>query len=240
MGPRPVFAVVHFVVVWGSLVAVASLAGRIPRIGKRRDEILPAALVALAVLDAAGTVRLSRVLMVDRGRGREVWDRIGRERTPRLDLTKAGLRREAAPPAWTFPKPNNQNVPLKEPVFESYNSMTNGHRAATSGEPLLAATAVGAERVWFATTAIAGPPGEGAFRYLVAASRAAGAAILVVHPPAAMTARPPEAVPFAPDPATRRLHAGSPAAGARHHASPLPCPTSWSCRSSRRMRDGSS
>ena len=202
VGPRPVFAVVHFVVVWGSLVAIASLAGRLPRIGRRRDEFLPAALVALAVLDAAGTVRLSRVLMVDRGRGREVWDRIGRERTPRLDLTKAGLRREAAPPAWTFPKPNNQNVPLKKPVFESYNSMTNGHRAATSGEALLAATAVGAERVWFASAAAVGSPDESAFRDLVAASRAAGAATLVVHPPAAMTARTPEATPFEPDPAT--------------------------------------
>jgi hypothetical protein len=199
VGPRPVFAVVHFVVVWGSLVAVASLAGRVPRIGKRRVEIFPAALVALAVLDATGTVRLSRVLMVDRGRGREVWDRIGRERTPRLDLTKAGLRREAAPPAWTFPKPSNQNVPLKQAVFASYTALTNRHRAETSGEPLLAATAIGAERVWFATTAIAGPPGESAIRYLVSASRASGAAILVVHPPATMTARPSQAVPFAPD-----------------------------------------
>ena len=240
VGPRPVFAVVHFVVVWGSLVAVAGLSWRVLRVGTRRAEILPAALVALAVLDAAGTVRLSRVLMVDRGRGREVWDRIGRERTPRLDLTSAGLRREAAPPAWTFPKPNNQNVPLKEPVFESYNSMTNRYRAETSGEPLLAATAVGAERVWFAATAVAGPPGEVAFRYLVAASRAAGAAILVVHPPAAMTARPSAAAPFGPDPATPGSAPAAPVAGPRRHPSPLPCPTSWSCRSSRRVPAGSS
>ena len=198
-GPRPVFAVVHFVVVWGGLVAVAGLSWKVLQVGGQRIAILPAALVALAILDAAGTVRLSRVLMVDRGRGREVWDRIGRERTPRLDLTKAGLRREAAPPAWTFPKPNNQNVPLKEPVFESYNSMTNRYRAATSHEPLLAATAVGSERVWFASSAVIGPPGESTFRYLVAASRASGAAILVVHPPAAMTALSSEAVPLAPD-----------------------------------------
>jgi hypothetical protein len=201
VGPRPVFAVVHFVVVWGGLVAVASLTWRRPGIGRRRAEILPAALVALAVLDAAGTVRLSRVLMVDRGRGREVWDRIGRERTPQLDLTQAGLRREAASPAWTFPKPNNQNVPLKEPVFESYNSMTNRYRAATSGEPLLAATAIGAERVWFASSAVIAPPGEGAFRYLVSTSRAAGAAILVVHSPAAMRAGPSVAESFVPVPA---------------------------------------
>ncbi|HYN41831.1 MAG TPA: hypothetical protein VE129_08650 [Thermoanaerobaculia bacterium] len=200
-GPRPVFAVVHFVVVWGGLVAVAWFTRKIPGIPERRGAILPAALVALAVLDAAGTARLSRVLMVDRGRGREVWDRIGQERTPQLDLTKAGLRREAAPPAWTSPNPNNQNVPLKEPVFESYNSMTNRYRAATSGELLLAATAIGAERVWFASSAVVGPPGEDAFRYLVSTSRAAGAAILVVHPPVAMTARPSAAVSFEPVPA---------------------------------------
>jgi hypothetical protein len=201
-GPRPIFALIHFAVVWGGLVVGAWLAQKAPRISEGRPAILPAVLVALAVLDAAGTVRLSRVLMVDRGRGREVWDRLGRERTPRLDLGKAGLRREAAPPAWSFPKPNNQNVLLKAPAFESYNSLTNRYRAATSNEPLLAATAIGAERVWFAAAAAIGPSGEDAFRYLVSASRAAGAAILVAHPPATMPVRPSAAMPFLPDPAT--------------------------------------
>ena len=200
-GPRPVFAVVHFVVVWGGLVAVAGLSWKAPQVCGRRIAILPAGLVALAVLDAAGTVRLTRVLMVDRGRGREVWDRIGRERTPRIDLTQTGLGREADPPVWTFPKPNNQNVPLKAPVFASYTALTNRYRAATSREPLLAATAVGAKRVWFAATAIRRPPGEDAFRYLVSSSRVAGAAILVVHPPAAMTDRSSTTMPFSPNPA---------------------------------------
>ena len=191
-GPRPVFAIAHFVVVWGGVAGVGLLAARGLRARPSGRTFLPAALVLLAVLDAAGTVRLSRVLMVDRGRGREVWDRIAKERRTGIDLTDAGFAREDSPPDWTFPKPNNQNVPLRVSALASYTALTSPFRRATSEEPLLAATAVGPERVWFTTDALVSPPTEGAFRELVSKGRETGAAILVVHPPSAIAggARP--------------------------------------------------
>jgi hypothetical protein len=191
-GPRPVFATAHFVVGWGGVAGLALLGWRGLGARPARRPLLPAALVALAILDAAGTVRLSRVLMVDRGRGREVWNRIGKERRSGIDLTDAGFRRVAASPDWTFPKPNNQNIPLRVPAFASYAPLTNPYRRATSDDPALAATAVGPERVWFAADALVSPPGAGALRELLSRSHDSGAAILIVHPPDAMagTARP--------------------------------------------------
>lgn len=191
-GPRPGFAIAHFVVVWGGVAGIGLLAPRALRVRPAGWALLPAALVGLAVLDAAGTVRLSRVLMVDRGRGREVWDRIGEERRPGIDLTEAGFAREDAPPEWTFPKPNNQNVPLRVSALASYTALTNPFRRASSEDPLLAATAIGPERVWFTPVALVSPPSPRTFRELVSRSREAGAAILIVHTPDAMAggARP--------------------------------------------------
>jgi len=97
-----------------------------------------------------------------------------------------------SPPDWTFPKPNNQNAPLRVSALASYTALSSPFRRATSEEPLLTATAVGSERVWFATDALVSPPSARGLRELVARSRDAGAAILVVHPPAVIAggARP--------------------------------------------------
>lgn len=188
-GPRLAFALAHFLVAWGGLVVIAHLGKASRSIGRATAGLVPAALVLLAVLDATGTVRLSRVLMVDGGRGREVWDRISRERRSGIDLTDRGLYRESESPAWTFPKPNNQNVPLKVPVFANYTAMTNRFRVAMSDEPLLARLAVGHDRVWFTTEAKVASPGEQAWRELVERTRRTGSAVLVVHPPESMDGR---------------------------------------------------
>lgn len=182
-GPRPAFAVAHFMVAWGGLLATAWCARSE---GGRFAAFLPILLVGLAVVDAAGAVRLSRVLMVDRGGSRRAWDRISREKAAGPGPATRGLSRDAESPEWTYPKPNNQNVPLRAPVLASYTAMTNAYRKGTSGEPLLARTAVGADRVWFATEAVETPPDDASWRDLVEGSRSAGAAILVVHPPATM------------------------------------------------------
>ncbi|MHB1047394.1 MAG: hypothetical protein ACYC4P_15435 [Thermoanaerobaculia bacterium] len=200
LGPRPAFAVAHFLLAWGGLLAAAWLL-QSPRAGG--PKLAAGVLVFAAVVDAAGTYRLARVLMVESGRGRETWDRIAKERTSSLDLSVVGLRREAEPPDWTFPRPNRQNEPLKVPVFASYTSLTNVFRNRTSEEPLLARTAVGRDRVWFASSARATPPSETAWHELVGASRAAGSAVLFVHPPASMTGNgdlsaPPGALPQEP------------------------------------------
>ena len=149
--------------------------------------------------------------MVESGKGRETWDRIAQERRSSLDLSAVGLLREAEPPAWTFPRPNRQNEPLKVPVLAGYTALTNVFRGRTSDEPLLARTSVGKERVWFASSARTTPPTEAAWRDLVEASRAAGSAVLFVHPPGSMTGRPePSARPVArPEtPPARTGHAG--------------------------------
>lgn len=190
-GPRPVFAILHLVLSWGGLVAVAALAASSRRTVRT---LATGALVLVALLDAGGTLRLSRVLMVDRGRGREVWERITREGRHELDLTPAGLARQAAAPDWTWPRPNNQNVPLRIAVLESYSVLTNPFRALTVEEPLLARVALGDERVWFAPAARMAVPNQEAWCGLVAASREAGAAVLVVHPPATMVGQDPEAL----------------------------------------------
>lgn len=187
LGPRPTFAVAHSLLAWGGLLAAAWL-WRSPRPSGPR--LAAGVLVVAAVVDAAGALRLSRVLMVESGKGRETWDRIGKERSASLDLSAVGLLREAEPPAWTFPRPNRQNEPLKVPVFASYTALTNVFRGRTSDEPLLARTAVGRERVWFASVARTTPPTEAAWRDLVEKSRAAGSAVLFVHPPGSMTGRP--------------------------------------------------
>ena len=208
LGPRPAFAVAHFLLAWGGLLAAAWL-WQSPRAGG--PKLAADVLVAAAVVDAAGTYRLSRVLMVESGKGREVWDRISMERTPNLDLSAVGLRRETEPPDWTFPRPNRQNEPLKVPVFASYTSLTNEFRNRTSEEPLLARTAVGKDRVWFAPSARSTPPTEIAWRELVKATRSAGSAVLFVHPPGSMTSQSETsalagAAPAAPP--ARTEHAG--------------------------------
>ncbi len=199
LGLHPAFAVAHFVFAWGGLLAAAWL-WRSPRSAGPR--LAASILVVAAIVDAAGTLRLSRVLMVESGKGRETWDRIGEERRSSLDLSAVGLLREAEPPAWTYPRPNRQNEPLKIPVFASYSTLTNVFRGRTSDEPLLARTAIGKDRVWFASSARATPPSEAAWHDLVHVSRAAGFAVLFVHPPDSMTGNselsaPPVALPEA-------------------------------------------
>ncbi len=200
LGHHPAFAVVHFFLAWGGLLAAAWL-WQSP--GADGPRLAAGVLVVAAFVDAAGTLRLSRVLMVESGKGRETWDRIGEERSSSLDLSAVGLLREAEPPDWTFPRPNRQNEPLKIPVFASYTALTNVFRGRTSDEPLLARTAVGKGRVWFASSARAVPPSEAAWQDLLHASRAAGSAVLFVHPPDSMGSRPepsapPVALPEAP------------------------------------------
>lgn len=200
LGLHPAFAVVHFFLAWGGLLAAAWLWQSSRSAG---PGLAASVLAVAAVVDAAGTLRLSRVLMVESGTGRETWDRIGEERSASLDLSAIGLLREAEPPDWTFPRPNRQNEPLKIPVFASYTALTNEFRGRTSDEPLLARTAVGKDRVWFASSARAVPPSEAAWQDLVHASRAAGSAVLFVHPPDSMGSRPepsapPVALPEAP------------------------------------------
>jgi len=199
LGLHPAFAVVHFFLAWGGLLAAAWLWQSPRSTGPR---LAASVLAVAAVVDAAGTLRLSRVLMVESGKGRETWDRIAEERSSSLDLSAVGLLREAEPPAWTFPRPNRQNEPLKIPVFASYTALTNVFRNRTSEEPLLARTAVGKDRVFFAPSARAVPPSEAAWHDLVNASRASGSAVLFVHPPASMTGKselpaPPVALPAA-------------------------------------------
>lgn len=208
LGLHPTFAVVHFFSAWGGLLAAAWL-WRSPRPSGPR--LAAGVLVVAAVVDAAGTLRLSRALMVESGKGRETWDRIGEEQSASLDLSAVGLLCEAEPPAWTFPRPNRQNEPLKVPVFASYTALTNVFRGRTSDEALLARTAVGRGRVWFASAARTTPPTEAAWRDLVEDSRAAGSAVLFVHPPGSMTGRsepPARPVARAEAPSARTGRAG--------------------------------
>ncbi len=184
LGLHPAFAVVHCFLAWGGLLAAAWLWQSPRSTGPR---LAASVLAVAAVVDAAGTLRLSRVLMVESGKGRETWDRIAEERSSSLDLSAVGLLREAEPPAWTFPRPNRQNEPLKIPVFASYTALTNVFRNRTSEEPLLARTAGGKNRVFFAPSARAVPPSEAAWHDLVNASRGSGSAVLFVHPAASMT-----------------------------------------------------
>lgn len=204
-GHHPAFAVAHFLLAWGGLLAAAWL-WQSPRAGG--PKLAAGVLVVAAFVDAAGTYRLSRVLMVDAGKGRDTWDRIRKERTATLDFSAVGLLREAEPPDWTFPRPNRQNEPLKVPVLASYTSLTNAFRNRTSEEPLLARTAVGKDRVWFAPSARSTPPTEIAWRELVKATRSAGSAVLFVHPPGSMTSQSETSALAGALPAARTEHAG--------------------------------
>ncbi|HEV8674411.1 MAG TPA: hypothetical protein VGX21_10225 [Methylomirabilota bacterium] len=180
-GPTPRLATLHLALVWPGLVAVAAwlwLTARTP--------LLPVLVGGLALVDAALTLSLAAPTVYETGRPRRVWALLDAERSPRLDLTPHGLRRELRPPRWIGGQPTNKNLPLKLATLENFVALANRFHRELAGRPVLAGMATGAERLWYAREVATTAPTDAAFAAFVARSEAIGAPVLVVHPPPAM------------------------------------------------------
>jgi hypothetical protein len=176
VGDDVVRASVHLGLVWLGMVAAAALA-----LGTGGTRRLPAALVVIAVLDAALTAGLTRPTTYDTGRPRRVWDLIDAQHDPRLDLTPHGLRRELRAPRWLGGQLNNKNLPLKIATLDNFVALGHRFHTAIARDPRLAASAIGGQRIWFARESVQAAPTDAAFAAFVRRAGELAALPLVVH-----------------------------------------------------------
>ena len=205
---------VHLVAVWSAVCAIAvGWSASEPRIRR----LLPAALVAVAVLDALVTSVLTmpttaRTVEVERWKARDEAHRAS------LDLTSRGLARDERscldPPACEFL--SNEQLFTKVPVFQARVNQRNPLHLRMAAHPMLRGMATGSQRVWFSSTAAEVRPTEAAFDRFLERAEALGRSPLVVHAPETLLgrARPSEdlgalaGLPAVEPVPTRVLHYG--------------------------------
>ena len=167
--------------VWGGLAALAALdwAGWLPR----RARVVPALWVAIALLDAAATERLSPMICDAQPAVVRRWRELDRMRSTSLDLTGAGLGRTELTTV-TGPV-SSIGVALKIPTLLGYQALSNRFQKRWVEEPVLADAALesadGRPRTWFAPEARSLPLDDASFERFAGRARELGAPPLVVH-----------------------------------------------------------
>jgi hypothetical protein len=172
------------------LVAVASIAG-----WSRRLEIVPIALVSLAVVEALGTAVILRPLMYGQS---AAWRAVADEHRPLTALSAAGLTR--------LPE-NGGNFTFvsKTPAMQGYSPLGGVLFDDYAEDPVLLASATGERRLWFSTTVTRLGRSLGCFEAFEARAAQLGAPPLVIHSPEVMgqTYQFPYRPPNQPRSATR-------------------------------------
>jgi hypothetical protein len=133
--------------------------------GVRARQAAPWLLTALAVVDAAGSLRLfDRVIATRNPVQLEIWEQVTQEHNPMVDRLPYGLDRTARVP-WGRGN-DNRNLATKRATFNAYDPFRNRYHVAWLENPGLIALATGTDRFWFAPQAllvdeIPPPPGAG-------------------------------------------------------------------------------
>ena len=150
----------------------------IARLGWRGDDglksrLLEKHLLRLVIADAILTVIMCKPLLYTNRA--ELWNAAEEKHVAAVDLTGQGLYRQPfstttdASAGW-LPTPLLQNLPhlppsrvlgvswnaglvAKVPVLWGYSPLSNGYYTKTCGDPVLARTALGANRIWFSPRA---------------------------------------------------------------------------------------
>ena len=186
--PTELLAAVQVLLVWGGTAVLAFLAWKNTR--TQRSSI-GRHLVRLCILDAVLTVVLSQPTMfTDR---RKIWPDVEAAHVSSVDLTSQGVARVSS---WAAGPRSPLNACLvgKVPVLHSFNVLRNELYTESMKQPLLAASALGSERIWFASKVSLEPLDKTTLRRLSARSETLGCPCLVLSDPAEVTRKsvPPE------------------------------------------------
>jgi hypothetical protein len=195
--PTVLLAAVQVLGIWGGTAAVAFFTWKHTRTPRSS---LGGHLVRLGILDAVLTVVLSQPTMfTDR---QKIWPDLEAVQGFSLDLTPRGLDRLSS---WAAGPRSPLNACLvgKVPVLQAFNVLRSELFTESMNEPLLAASALGADRIWFASKASLEPLDKTTLRRLVARSETLGGPCLVLSDPAETTHEPvPPDIELAADQST--------------------------------------
>jgi len=196
-GLWPRTAIGHFAVTWVGAVAVAAYGWRAAKAGNAATAAR--LLLCLAVIDAAGSLYLSRTLMAV---PRERFAFLETERVRSIDLSPLGLFRFRRPPDVRV---NNSHLISKRPMLEGYNQMANRFHSSLSltslpqnwtTEPALYSAVTGPEsRIWFCPQVAFASPSDATFLAFIERSRQLGAMPLVLSRPAELMRLPARGLP---------------------------------------------
>jgi hypothetical protein len=154
-----------------ALVAAASVAG-----WSRRAEIVPLALVTIAVAEALGTAAILRPLMYGQSAD---WRAVADAHRPLDALRTTGLTRLAD-------NGGNFTFVSKTPAMEGYSPLGGVLFDDYAEAPVLLASATGVRRVWFSSAVTRLGRSDGCFDAFERRATQLGAPPLVVHSPEVM------------------------------------------------------
>jgi hypothetical protein len=198
-------AVVHMMAIWLGVIIIA-------RWGWRGDDglksrLLEKHLLRLVIADAILTLIMCKPLLYTKRA--ELWDAAEKKHVATLDLTGQGLYRQPfssttdASAGWLptpllqnlahFPPSRilgaswNANLVAKVPILWGYSPLSNRYYTKTCGDPVLANSALGADRIWFSPRITSVPLTDGDFDRLAKRSAQLGRPCLVVSSPDSLT-----------------------------------------------------
>ncbi len=201
----------HAMAMWLGLAALCWACAARPSVRRAALGVL----CALTAVDAACTAVLSTPILYDaRPLKRASWTRLEAAHVRSLDLGPHGLARAQRTPVEiddsTDPN-NNKNFTIKLPVVDSYTGIRNHLYFDLRDSPLLSATALGPDRMWYAPSAPTLLPSDGYYAPFKARIEELGAPVLVVHAPSDMIRRDLQQQPGPTPEVVRQLRGLSPA-----------------------------
>jgi len=183
-GPQPGLANAHGIGIWGGLAVVCWFACSENAVFRQR--YVPCALVLVACIDGAVAFQLNRALMCQENPSDlKAWHEILAQYRPNMNLGPKAFERvlnTTAPEiSTTHGMLNNANLYSKQLVLRNYTPLSNAFHLELSDTPVLAQSALGAERIWFAATVPEIAPTQANFAAYKARALELNAAPIVRH-----------------------------------------------------------
>jgi hypothetical protein len=147
-------------------------------------------LLGIAFVDGVGALWISRPVLYTPATN-PWWSEMKVHHDIRVDLSREGLSRDLNPPPALGTYPNNRNVALKRPIFNSYITLWNRFQQQMVNDPRLSRMALGPDRIWFSPSADRRAPDNASFERFAARVRESERPILVLHSPEQMLALAP-------------------------------------------------
>jgi hypothetical protein len=187
----------HLWLVWPGIAAIfwmGSLIGRLP--GTMADSSLtvsryrllvffvPASLMAVGIIDALLTAKLSAQTIWEEGNCRAGWTRMSSSQRASLDLMQSGLQRQLRTPDWAVTYPgniDNKNLPLKIATLANYAPFFDRFHSDLIQRPTLVSMATGNDRIWFSGSAAIIHPTDAAYAAWAGRTEQLRKPVLVVH-----------------------------------------------------------
>jgi hypothetical protein len=171
-------SVAHLILVFFGTATIAGIAWWRPGTARRRCAWL--LLPVLAIADAALSIEVSKSLVYSPC---SKWDAAQSKHRPSMDLSHCGLARQRVLGDFVSVFSDNKNLVTKTPVLFSYTPLTSACFMRIAQDPLLAQSATGSERIWFARRAVELPWTDQAVSLLLERSAKLHAPCLVITSP---------------------------------------------------------